>query len=166
MICLVRIALPILTSVDGGSCSSDRLAVTIENAGSDSTISSVAAPSADSSGRRMTPRVQRIQKPSRPGRSLRPGMRSALMRGPSSISTAGSSVMAASTATVTTMIAASAIDCTARTGTIQIEASETITVMPEKATAVPEVAIAVATARSVGAPASSSSRNLARMNIE
>ena len=91
----------------------------------------------------MTPRVQRIQKPSRPGRSVRPGMRSALMRGPSSISTAGSSVMAASTATVTTMIAASAIDCTARTGTIQIEASETITVMPEKATAVPEVAIAV-----------------------
>ncbi len=64
------------------------------------------------------------------------------------------------------MIAASAIDCTARTGTIQIDASETTTVMPEKTTAVPDVLMARATAASVAAPDASSSRNRARMNIE
>ena len=64
------------------------------------------------------------------------------------------------------MIAASAIDCTARTGTIQIDASDTITVMPEKTTAVPEVRIAVATAVSTTAPSSSSSRKRASTNIE
>jgi hypothetical protein len=162
----VRISLPVRTSVERGSCSSERLAVTNEKAGIASANRMAAEPAAASSGRRITRCDQRIQNPSRPAAFRRAGTRRLLIRGPSSESTAGSRVIAASTATATTMIAASAIDCTARTGTIQIEASETTTVMPEKATAVPDVLMARATATSVAAPAASSWRNRARMNIE
>ena len=116
----------------------------------------------------MTPAVHRCQKPDEAGEVLlrRRPMRPRLTRRPTIASSAGSSVRVAAIVTATTMIAASAIDCTARTGTIQIDASDTITVMPEKTTAVPEVRIAVATAVSTTAPSSSSSRKRARTNIE
>ena len=72
----------------------------------------------------------------------------------------------ASTATVTTIMAPAAIDWTARTGTSQSASRARTTVRPEKTTAVPDVRIAVSTASSGEAPASSSSRNRASTNIE
>ena len=72
----------------------------------------------------------------------------------------------ASTATVTTIIAPAAIDCTARTGTSHRASRARTTVSPEKTTAVPDVRIAVSTAASGEIPASSSSRKRASTNIE
>ena len=86
------------------------------------------------------------------------GSASRFTRRPSRCSIAGSSVAAPSTATPTTIIAPAAIDCTARTGTSQMVPSDTITVSPEKTTAVPDVRIARVTAACSSMPAASSSR--------
>ena len=120
-------------------------------------------------GRAMMRAAKAAQKP-REARSRRaaPGRRTlprSTLR-PTRWSSAGSNVAAATTATATTSIAAPAIDCTARTGTIQTVPSETITVSPEKTTAVPDVRIACAVASALSRPAASSSRKRARMNSE
>ena len=67
-----------------------------------------------------------------------PGM----TRSPSIAISAGSSVVAVRIETATTVIAPSAIERSAWLSTIQRPASETITAIPEKATARPEVASA------------------------
>ena len=79
-------------------------------------------------------------------------------RRPSSAISAGSSVVAASTATATTSIAPSAIERIAVLSSIHSPASEMITVNPENSTATPEVAIATARASCCERPAAISSR--------
>ena len=71
---------------------------------------------------------------------------------------AGSSDADATSDTATTRIAPSAIERMALLSTIHRPASDTITVRPENSTAIPEVAIARARARSGEWPACTSSR--------
>jgi hypothetical protein len=135
-------------------------------------ISSVAVASdADSTGRRMTVFVQRVQKgarfgsAARFGRTLRHWRSTHVMivprsetRLPSSTMSTGSSVIAASTAIATTMIAPMAIDRIVLESMRNRPASEIRTVMPEIVTARPEVRIAASRARAGSRPLCSSSR--------
>ena len=168
VICDERTSFPATIGDDRGICSSVRLSVSSEIAGSVSAIRRPADAQNQSSGRRMirpTQRSQNSPRRSRPGRDLR-RMRPRSTRRPRMCRSAGRRVDDARTATVTTIIAPAAIDWTARTGTSHSASSARTTVRPENTTAVPEVRIAVSTASSGSAPAASSSRNRASTNIE
>ncbi len=104
----------------------------------------------------MVPRRPVIRAPTaEPTAAIRPG---AAARRPISDTSAGSSVAAASTDTATTRIAPSAIERSAVASISHRPPSDRITVMPEKATATPDVAIARVRAASRLAPARTSSR--------
>ena len=123
-------------------------------------------------GRAMTLAVQRCQKADsaaagRSGRrntrclkkeSARATIPPGSTRSPSIAIRAGSNVIAVRIETATTVIAPSAIERNAWLSTIQRPARETITAMPEKVTARPEVARASARASSSLRPARRSSR--------
>ena len=140
--------------------------VSIPSTGAASASSTAAAPSAATTGRRITASVQRCQKPRSGGapreRRKRPEKlrrrERECVRFPSTAISAGSSVVAPSTATATTSIAPSAIERIAVLSSIHSPASEMITVRPENSTATPDVAIATARASSGERPAWISSR--------
>ena len=87
-------------------------------------------------------------------------------REPKALISAGSSVIAPRTAIATTTIAPTAIERIVLELIRNSPASEISTVMPENATARPDVRMAVVRASSAVAPLWSSSRYLARMNSE
>ncbi len=87
-------------------------------------------------------------------------------RFPNAVISAGSSVVAPSTAIATTTIAPTAIDRMVLESMRNSPASEISTVTPENVTARPEVRMAEVRASSTVAPLCSSSRYLARMNSE
>ena len=134
-----------------------------ESAGEAISSISTVAPIANGSGRFISALVQRSQKPgpsfatflrrSRP--TILPG---SLTRLPSTAISAGSSVTAANTAIATTTIAPTAIERTTVASIRNSPASATITVTPEKTTAMPEVRIAASRASSWVSPALNSSR--------
>jgi hypothetical protein len=134
-------------------------------------------PATASTGRRITASVQRCQKPGSPGarrgpprpRSSRPGSSQrarVTVRRPSRAISAGSSVIAVSTAAPTTSMAPSAIERIAVLSIIHRPASEMITVRPLNSTARPDVASATPRASSCDRPAATSSRWRARTNSE
>ena len=158
---------PCTTASPRGSCESDVLAVRRSMIGEAISSSTTAARTNEVTGRRITAPVMRCQKTPPEGSPVPTnGTRQRSTFGPSRCRSAGSSVAAASTATATTSIEAAAIDCTARTGTIQTVPSETSTVRPENTTARPDVRIACTTASSRDTPAASSSRKRASTNSE
>ena len=99
-------------------------------------------------GRRMTRRAQPLQNASLPSSLVRhgSGRRSRSTRVPTAASSAGSSVIDASTEMQTTTIAPTAIERSALTSIAKSAASDTATVAPLKTTAVPELVIARASA--------------------
>ena len=158
---------PWTTASPRGSCESDVFAVRRSITGEAITSSTAVAARNELSGRRITAPVVRCQKPPPDGLPVpKNGIRQRSTFGPSRWSSAGRRVAAASTATATTIIAAAAIDWTARTGMINTVPSDTSTVSPEKTTAVPDVRMARTTASSRATPAASSSRKRASTNSE
>ena len=130
-------------------------------AGVAATSSSAPKLSRLSNGRRMTPRTTAPQKrPSCPLPMLRPmnGTRSAFTRSPSSPSSAGSRVRAASTETMPTAIAATARLFITFEGTSSIPLSAITNTEPLKSTARLAVAPAAAIASSSTRPLTRSSR--------
>ncbi len=137
-----------------------------DSAGIASTSRIVAAPIADSAGRRITSSVQRAQNCGSPAGlrrrssapvalTTRPGSSA---RRPSSAISAGSSVTAPSTAIATTTIAPMASDRITVEFRRNSPASDTSTVMPEKTTVAPEVRIATSSASARSVPRCTSSR--------
>ena len=104
----------------------------------------------------MTQSLQRLQNTSLP--FLRPITRSEFTRGPSTPSSAGSSVRAARTLTSTTSAPPSPIERSDMYGMIMRPSSPTTTVIPLKKMERPAVATVVSTASATAAPAASSSR--------
>jgi hypothetical protein len=116
-------------------------------------------------GRRMIRTAQRCQKPSpSAARERGIGMRRRSTQWPTRLSTAGSRVMAASTATATTLIDPMAMERNAWMSTRNIPARATITVAPDRATARPEVARVIGTASATVRPRRSSSRKRVTTN--
>ena len=141
--------------------------VSIPSTGDASASSTAAAPSAATTGgasrlrpalpeAALPPAARRASRRKRPEKLKRRERECA--RCPSTAISAGSSVVAPSTATATTSIAPSAIERIAVLSSIHSPASEMITVRPENSTATPEVAIATARASSGERPAWTSSR--------
>ena len=134
-------------------------------AGSARATSTLAARTAESSGRRSTRSRMRDQMPASPTLLLmRPtnGTRPFSTRSPSLDSTAGSTVSDPITATATTMIVPVAKEAKLEIPPRYIPAIATITVKPEISTARPEVAAAASIAALFSRPAARSSRALLR----
>jgi hypothetical protein len=113
-------------------------------------------------GRRMTLRASRYQPPdvsSGRRRATERRTRSALTRGPSTASSAGSTVSAASMSTTTVATPPYPIDRRNTSGKSMRLASATATVTPDTATVRPAVAMVLASAASVEPDLRSSSRN-------
>jgi hypothetical protein len=155
---------PTIASASAGNWRVEPTPVSSDSVGAASPRSTAAASSSDSTGRRMTRRVQRAQKSRRrkTSRARRPSAPAnrpgATARRFISAISAGSSVADASMETATTRIAPSAIERIAWFGTSHSPASDSITVIPEKSTATPDVAMARARASAGARPSRTSSR--------
>ncbi len=151
-----------------GSSSSPRLKVCIQKNGIASTSITPAPAARPATGWRITRRAQPCQNASLPLSVVRhgSGSRNRSTRVPTALSIAGRSVIEASTETQTTTIAPAAIERSAFTSIAKSAASETATVRPLKTTAVPELAIARASACVLSTPLCSSRRKRLTMKSE
>jgi hypothetical protein len=159
-----RMSYPCRDSVDVGSVVAPGISTERRSIGQASRRMRAIVPMRTGHGRRMTEVDQRRQK--RPSRSGRQKMRSALTRGPSTPSRAGSSVRAESTEKNTTSDPPRPIERIDMYGMTMRPSRPTRTARPEKKIDRPAWRTVSSTASSTGRPAASSSRNLPTMKSE
>jgi hypothetical protein len=134
-------------------------AVCMANAGTASTTSTPAASAADTPGRRITTDSTAFQNRPLDSRRYSPGTLPTSTRSPSLDSSAGSTVSEPSTATATTRMVAMAKLSKTVLPVRNMPAMAMMTVSPEMRMDRPEVAAAIASARSGSAPFARSSRS-------